>query len=110
MSDFIQKHCKPCSATTPPLEKGDVQRFLKEIHPDWKSIKDKKIFREFQFKNFTIALDFVNLIGKIAEEEGHHPDIFLSWGKVRVEIWTHKIEALSENDFILAAKIDKVDA
>jgi len=74
---------------------------------DWEVIKNHHIEREFQFPDFKTALGFVDKVGAIAEEQGHHPDIFLAWGKVRVSIWTHKIDGLTESDFILAAKIDR---
>lgn len=80
--------------------------YTREVSAEWKVVDGKKIHREFRFKNFVEALAFANNVGAIAEEEGHHPDLFVSYGKVGVELWTHAIGGLSENDFILAAKID----
>ena len=76
------------------------------LAPGWKILREHHLEKEFAFKNFKEALVFANHIGRLAEEEGHHPDLLISWGKLRVELWTHKIQGLSENDFILAAKID----
>jgi 4a-hydroxytetrahydrobiopterin dehydratase len=78
-----------------------------KLPPGWEVINNHHLRKEFKFKNFQQALDFTNFVGKIAEAEGHHPDIYLSWGKVVLEIWTHKIDGLTESDFILAAKCDK---
>lgn len=108
--DLSSKKCLPCAKGTPPL-KGDVLKaYADELPPGWLIVEEHHLQGEFVFKNFQQALDFTNKVGAIAEEEKHHPDIYLSWGKVRVELWTHKIDGLSENDFILAAKITpKID-
>jgi 4a-hydroxytetrahydrobiopterin dehydratase len=74
---------------------------------DWTVVHTHHLEREYKFPDFKTALDFTNKVGAIAEEQGHHPDIYVAWGKVRVTIWTHKIDGLTESDFILAAKIDK---
>ncbi len=100
------KKCGPCEAGTPPLKPGEFKPFLNQIS-GWNIEDNHHLAREYRFKDFKSALDFVNVIGEIAEEEGHHPDLFLSWGKVGVKLFTHKINGLSENDFILAAKIDE---
>lgn len=81
---------------------------MPELQPDWKVVDDHHLERSFKFKNFKEALEFTNAVAKIAEQEQHHPDIYLAWGKVKITLWTHKINGLSENDFILAAKIDKL--
>ena len=89
-----------------PLFKPKAEELLKEV-PEWKLSEDwKKISRTFKFKDFKAAMEFANKIADVAEAEGHHPDLKVSWGKVRVELWTHSIGGLSENDFIMAAKID----
>ena len=75
---------------------------------NWNVIEEHHLEKEFKFKNFRDALDFTNKVGEIAEQQGHHPDIYLAWGKVRVTIWTHKVEGLTESDFVLAAKIDEI--
>jgi len=99
------KHCVPCRGGIPPLAGDRIRELLEELGQGWQVIDDHHLSREFEFKDFAEALSFVNRVGAIAEREGHHPDIHLSWGKVRVEIWTHKIDGLTESDFILAARI-----
>ncbi len=103
-----KKHCVPCKGGIPPLTEEQAKE-LKKQTPLW-DLKEKasKLYREFQFKNFVRALEFVNKIGAVAEQEKHHPDIQVGWGYVRVYIQTHKINGLHENDFILASKIDKL--
>jgi 4a-hydroxytetrahydrobiopterin dehydratase len=101
------KHCVPCRGGIPPLAGDRIRELLEELGQGWQVIDDHHLSREFEFKDFAEALSFVNRVGAIAEREGHHPDIHLSWGKVRVEIWTHKIDGLTESDFILAAKADE---
>jgi 4a-hydroxytetrahydrobiopterin dehydratase len=103
--DLKTKRCVPCTGAMPKLSGEGIRRLLEQA-PDWKVIGEDHIVREFKFPNFMKALDFVNRVGRLAEDEGHHPDIFLSWGKVIVELKTHKVDGLSENDFILAAKIE----
>jgi len=104
--ELSQKKCIPCSKGTPPL-KGDLLKSLqKQLQPGWKVIDEKRLEKEYAFKDFKEALIFTHKVGVLAEQEGHHPDIHLSWGKVKIELWTHKINGLSENDFILAAKCD----
>ena len=103
--DLTKKKCVPCEAGTPPLEEEKVNEFLKEI-PEW-ALKDGHLYKKFKFKNFVEAIKFVNKIAEVAESEGHHPDFSVHYSKVEIEIWTHAIKGLSENDFILAAKIDE---
>jgi 4a-hydroxytetrahydrobiopterin dehydratase len=105
MGKFSQQKCLPCSAGTPPLKGEELKKSLCEIE-GWSLVQEKQIEKEFRFKNFKEALDFTNEVGKIAESEGHHPDLLLSWGKVKIMLMTHKIKGLSQNDFILASKID----
>jgi 4a-hydroxytetrahydrobiopterin dehydratase len=107
MAGLSEKTCVPCRGGVPPLTAAEIAPLQKET-PAWTVANNHDLSREFQFKNFKTALDFVNAVGRIAEEQGHHPDIYLAWGKVRVEIWTHKIDGLTESDFILAAKIDTI--
>ena len=108
MSELAKKKCVPCTAGASPLKGKELQSVFNQLEEGWEMIEQKKIAKTYRFKNFKEALAYVNEIGKIAEEEGHHPDIFLSWGKVKVTLWTHKIEGLSESDFVLAAKCDVV--
>ena len=105
---IADKKCQPCNSKTPPLSAKHAEKLLEELNADWQIVEGHYLRREFRFKDFAIALKFVNRIGEIAESENHHPDIHLAWGRVVVKIWTHAIDALSENDFILAAKIDKL--
>ena len=102
------KKCIPCKIGAPKLKVIEIKSYLKKIKKGWKVIRNHHMEKEFKFKNFKEAIGFTNKVGKIAEKEGHHPDISLSWGKVKIIIYTHKINGLHENDFILAAKIDKI--
>jgi 4a-hydroxytetrahydrobiopterin dehydratase len=101
---LADKHCEPCRGGVPALAGAELERFKREV-PGWEVVDGHHLLRSFTFPDFRTALDFVNKAGAIAEEEGHHPDLFLSWGKVEVKIWTHKVDGLTESDFILAAKI-----
>lgn len=106
--DLINQKCVPCEASTKPMTQDEAKPYLEAVG-DWQlEDQGKKIEKEFTFLDFKSALDFVNKIGAVAEEEGHHPDIELSWGKVEVELSTHAIGGLSVNDFIMAAKINKI--
>lgn len=103
---LAQKHCVPCEGDVMPLFRQKAEEYLKDT-PEWMLSDDgKRITRTFKFKNFKDALAFANRVGAIAEEEGHHPDMLVAWGKVGVTLTTHAIGGLSENDFILAAKIN----
>lgn len=107
MPELADKTCVPCKGGVEPFKAGAIAAVQKQV-PKWKVINDHHITREFTFPDFSQALDFVNRIGEVAEEQGHHPDILLTWGKVEVTLWTHKIDGLSESDFIMAAKIDRL--
>lgn len=100
-----KQKCLPCEGKVPPLSKKEATALLKELEKGWKLV-GKKIIKDYKFKDFKIALKFVNLLGKVAEKEGHHPDVELGYGYVKLTIWTHSINGLSRNDFILAAKVD----
>jgi 4a-hydroxytetrahydrobiopterin dehydratase len=106
MADLAKKHCVPCQAGAQPLTDAEIRKQAEQLDPAWQVVEDHHLAREFKFDDFRQALDFVNKVGELAEEEGHHPDIYLSYGKVKIELWTHKIKGLHENDFILAARID----
>lgn len=105
MANLTSMACKPCNNLTPRLTDEEIKELSKQVS-GWEILDGKKIFKRWKFENFTDALTFVNAVGKIAEEEGHHPDISLGWGYVELTISTHAIGGLSENDFILASKID----
>lgn len=101
-----KKECKPCSGKTPPLKAEEIRQLAQKLPNGWEIIEDKKLQKRFKFRNFKEALAFTNKVGDVAESQQHHPDILLSWGKVNVSFMTHKIDGLSENDFIMAAKVD----
>jgi 4a-hydroxytetrahydrobiopterin dehydratase len=107
MTELASKSCTPCRGGTPPLAGQELEALAKQV-PQWKVVNGHHITRVFAFPDFRQALAFVNKAGAIAEEQGHHPDILLSWGKAEITTWTHSINGLSESDFILAAKIDKL--
>ncbi|ABR50344.1 transcriptional coactivator/pterin dehydratase [Alkaliphilus metalliredigens QYMF] len=107
MNNLAEKKCIPCSLGTPPLSSDEIKRYISQLHEEWKVINDHHLEREFKFKNFKEALSYTNVIGQLAEKEGHHPDMLLSWGKVKITLFTHKIDGLSESDFVFAAKVDK---
>ena len=104
--DLTQKKCKPCEGGVPPLTEEQTNDLLKQI-PSW-TIKDGHVFKQFKFKDFKEAMAFVNKVADIAEQENHHPDITISYSQVSIGLWTHAINGLSENDFIVAAKLDKI--
>ncbi len=107
MSELAKKACVPCRGGVPPLTAGQIKPLLAQVE-GWEAVEDHHLRKSFKFPDFKQALEFVNRVGAIAEREGHHPDILLAWGKAEVSIWTHKINGLTESDFILAAKINQV--
>ncbi len=108
MSELAKKTCIPCSGGIPPLKGEELSTLQTQIDPAWQVVEEHHLERDFSFDDFQTALDFTNKVGTLAEEEGHHPDIYLAWGKAGIKIWTHKIDGLTESDFILAAKIDQL--
>ena len=104
---LADKKCVPCKGGVPPIKGRELHGLLKVV-PEWKVVNEHHLTREFKFPDFQQALDFVNKVGAVAEEQGHHPDILLAWGKAEVTLWTHKIDGLTESDFIMAAKIDRI--
>ena len=106
-SDLASKTCVPCRGGVPPLKGEELAALQKQVD-GWNVVEEHHITKTFKFPNFREALKFVNRVGELAEEQGHHPDTFLTWGKVDVTSWTHKIDGLTESDFILAAKIDQL--
>ncbi len=107
MSQLAAKSCVPCRGGVPPLKGAELQSLEAQV-PGWKVIDEHHLVKVYPFPDFAKALAFVNRAGEIAEQQGHHPDIYLTWGKAEIKIWTHKIDGLTESDFILAAKIDQV--
>jgi 4a-hydroxytetrahydrobiopterin dehydratase len=108
MPDLASKTCVPCRGGVPPLQ-GQELRNLHQQLPEWQVIQEHHLTREFKFPDFRRALEFVNRVGELAEQQGHHPDILLAWGRAEITLWTHKIDGLTESDFIMAAKIDQLD-
>ena len=110
MNDLLKKKCVPCEGGVIPFNISEIHKYQKKVD-GWDVIKNNKgvffLEKKFKFKNFLDSQNFINLVGKISEEEGHHPDLSFGWGYAKVTITTHAIEGLSENDFILAAKIDR---
>lgn len=108
MNDLVQKHCVPCEGGAMPLSREDSAKLMPQV-PEWQiATNGLSISREFTFKDFVEAMDFANKISVVAEAEGHHPDLAIGWGKVGVTLMTHAIGGLSENDFIVASKIDAI--
>lgn len=108
--DLSKRKCIPCQGGVPPLKGALLAQLHQQLGGDWKVVNEHHLEKEYAFKTFPMALAFTNAVGVIAEEEGHHPDIHLSYSKVKIELWTHKINGLTESDFILAAKIDLLHA
>jgi len=106
--ELKEKRCRPCEGGVPPLEKEEIEQYQKQLKNEWEVVDRKKIRQTYSFKDFKEALDFANKVGEIAEEEQHHPDLHVYYGKVVIELATHAIGGLSENDFILAAKIENI--
>jgi 4a-hydroxytetrahydrobiopterin dehydratase len=102
------KHCVPCRGGVPPLSGKPLTELEQELGGGWSVVDEHHLHKVFSFPDFATALAFTNKVGELAESEGHHPDILLSWGRVEIEIFTHKIDGLTESDFILAARIDRL--
>jgi 4a-hydroxytetrahydrobiopterin dehydratase len=103
MSDLASKTCVPCRGGTPPLQGEELDDLRRQV-PEWEVVEEHHLRRRFRFKNFREALDFVNRVGELAEEQGHHPDVSFGWGYAEITVFTHKIDGLTESDFIFAAK------
>ncbi len=106
--DLSQKKCIPCEGGIPPLNEKEISEYKKQISDTWIVSGNSKLTKEFFFVSYRHTIDFVNKVASLAEEEGHHPVLHVYFGRAVVELWTHSISGLSENDFILAAKIDKI--
>ncbi len=108
MTELAAKHCVPCHGGVPPLGEAERASLLHDLGPNgWRVVDGKRLEKEYKFPDFAQALAFTDRVGALAEEQGHHPDIHLSWGKVQLVIWTHAVGGLTESDFILAAKADR---
>lgn len=101
---LTEQKCKPCSGDTPPLKGEELQDYYNRLDEGWDLVNNHYLTKSYDFKNFKYALDFTVKIGEMSEEEGNHPEIVLTWGKVKVTVYTHAIDGLSDNDFIWAAK------
>ena len=106
-AELASKTCVPCRGGMPPLRGQELAALQKQVD-GWNVVQEHHITKMFSFPDFRQALVFVNKVGELAEEQGHHPEIYLTWGKVEIKTWTHKIDGLTESDFILAAKIDQL--
>lgn len=106
---LAEKTCIPCRGGVPPLSRGQIEPLLAELE-GWHVQDDKRLEKSFEFKDFAGAMKLANAVAEVAEEQGHHPDLLVRWGELKIELWTHKIDGLTESDFILAAKIDRVAA
>ena len=107
MSGLSAKECVPCRGGVPPLQGEEIAKLLPELN-GWEVVEGHHLKKKYGFSNFRESLVFVNRVGELAEEQGHHPDICFGWGSAEISIWTHKIDGLTESDFILAAKIDEL--
>jgi len=110
MSDLAKRECIPCKEGVPPLKERELAELLDKLGEGWRVVAEHHLEKDYRFKDFRTALVFTNRVGELAETLGHHPDIHLSWGKVTLTIWTHKINGLTESDFIFAAKTDTLAA
>ena len=107
MSDLASKTCVPCRGGVPALKGAELESLKKQL-TGWEVVNEHHLLRRYDFPDFVQALAFVNKVGALAEEQGHHPDILLTWGKAEITLWTHKVDGLTESDFIMAAKVDKI--
>lgn len=107
VSTLAEKTCVPCRGGVPPLTAEEIEPLFQELK-NWEVKDDNRLLKVYKFGDFKSALKLANKIGEIAEQEGHHPDLLVRWGELKIELWTHKIDGLTESDFILAAKIDKL--
>jgi len=110
MSDLAERQCVPCKGGVPPLAGRELDDLRARLGGGWRVVGGHHLEKEYRFKDFAQALAFTNRVGAMAEEQRHHPDVHLAWGRVRLEIWTHKIDGLTESDFVFAAKADRLAA
>lgn len=104
--ELAKMECVPCKGGVPPLKGSELVELERRLGGSWRTLDQHHLEKEFTFKDFREALAFTNEVGELAESQGHHPDIYLAWGRVKLTIWTHKIDGLTESDFVLAAKVD----
>ncbi len=109
MNELASRQCVPCRGGIPPLATEEINKLQAQL-AGWEVVNEHHLRKEYEFEDFKEAQDFVNRVGTVAEEQWHHPDICYGWGRAEITIWTHKIDGLTESDFILAAKIDKLQA
>ena len=110
MSELASKQCVPCRGGVPPLQGDELATYQQQLGGGWQVVNEHHLEKEYTFDDFRQALDFTVRVGEMAEEQDHHPDILLTWGLVKVTIWTHKIDGLTESDFVFAAKADRLSA
>jgi len=108
VSELAAKQCVPCRGGAAPLRGAELQALHGQLGPGWSVVGEHHLEREYRFPDFARALGFVNRVGGMADEQNHHPDLLLAWGRVRVTVWTHKIDGLTESDFVFAAKCDRL--
>ena len=108
MSVLSEKECSACRSGTAALKGAELKRMSDQLGAGWRVVNEHHLECEYLFKDFREALEFTNRVGELAEQQGHHPDIYLAWGKVKLTVWTHKVDGLTENDFIFAAKVDEL--
>jgi len=108
MTALAEKECVPCKGGMSRLEGNELSRLTNELGSGWKVVDGQHLEMEYKFQNFREALSFTNKVGELAESQGHHPDIYLDWGLVKLTLWTHKVDGLTENDFVLAARSDQL--
>ncbi len=104
--DLAKRECIPCRGGVPALRGVEITRLLEQLPSGWRVVDEHHLTKRYSFGNFADGLAFVNRVGRMAEEQGHHPDVRLSWGEVALDVWTHKIDGLTESDFVFAAKAD----
>jgi 4a-hydroxytetrahydrobiopterin dehydratase len=108
MSELAQKECIPCKGGAAPVKGEALQKLQQQLGGGWRVVQEHHLEKEFTFKDFREALAYTNRVGELAEKNNHHPDIYLTWGKVKITLWTHKINGLTESDFVMAAKIERL--
>ena len=108
MAALAEKECAACKGAVAALKGNELNKMKQELDGGWQVVNEHHLEKNYKFKDFREALSFTNKVGELAEAQGHHPDIYLAWGKVKVTIWTHKVNGLTESDFVLAAKADRL--